>query len=279
MLFWFREIIHSFHFRNMIKSTPRDALQSYQESFILLPVKQRRYITDSGGNGDPIILLHGFLSSSKYWNRLRPHLLEAGYRVITIDLLGFGNASKPTTLHYSYDDHLAHIHSAITSLGLTRFTLVGHSMGALLASRYSIVHPKEVQTLLLLHPPLFKNRAEANASLRATGKFYRFLLGSRFRSAGWAIIRIFSLHHISAHNQSSREGSLRNVIESAQMSSDFLRISVQTKFLIGTQDRKEYTKNAKNLPVNPHVELVSHNVKHHSPISHPQLVMSLLTDS
>lgn len=242
-------------------------------------MKRRYYSTDSSGDGEPIILLHGFLASSKYWNRLTPHLLKEGYRVITIDLLGFGNAPKPTTIRYSYDDHIAHIHSVIQSVGVTHFTLVGHSMGALLASRYSIIHPENVRSLLLLHPPLFKNRAEANTSLRATGKFYRFLLGSKFRSAGWALIRTFSLRHISAHNQASREGSLENVIESAEMNNDFLRISVRTKFLIGTHDRKEYIKNAKNLPTNPRVELIHCNVKHHSPISHPLLVMSLLTDS
>jgi pimeloyl-ACP methyl ester carboxylesterase len=242
-------------------------------------VKHIRHISDSGGNGEPIVLLHGFLSSSKYWNRLLPHLLKANYRVITIDLLGFGNAPKPTNLHYSYDDHLAYIHSVIEPLGIGRFTLVGHSMGALLASRYSIAHPENISSLLLLHPPLFKNRAEAHASLRSTGRFYQFLLGSKFRSAGWALIRTFSLRHISPHNKSSREGSLRNVIESAEMSNDYLHLSVQTKFLIGTRDREEYAKNAKELPANPHVKIIHRNVKHHSPVSHPHLVMSLLADS
>jgi pimeloyl-ACP methyl ester carboxylesterase len=233
-------------------------------------------MTDYGGDGEPIILLHGFLSSSKYWRRLTPYLLDAGYRVITIDLLGFGYAPKPTNLAYSYDDHIAYIHNMVQSLNLPQFTLVGHSMGALLASRYSIVHPRAINELLLLHPPLYKNREEAYATLRATSRFYRFMLGSRFRSAGWALMRTFSLRHISAHNKASREGSLENVIERAEMHHDYQHIPVVTKLLVGMRDRKEYVKNARDLPANPNVTLIQKNVAHHSPIFHPQLIMSLL---
>jgi len=197
--------------------------------------------------------------------------------VITIDLLGFGRAPKPTDLAYSYDDHIAYIHSAIKSLHLSRFTLVGHSMGALLASRYSIAHPDTINELLLLHPPLFKDREEARNALFSTSRFYRFMLTSRLRSAGWALMRTLSLRHISAHNKASREGSLKNIIERAEMNHDYQRITVTTTFLVGTRDRKEYVKNIPHLPANPKITLVQEDVAHHSPVFHPQLIMSLLS--
>ena len=93
-------------------------------------------MTDFGGDGEVMILLHGFLSSSKYWRNLQPHLSAEGYRVIAIDLLGFGDAPKPKYSDYSYQEHIAYLDAVIKKLRLKQpFILIGHSMGALLATR------------------------------------------------------------------------------------------------------------------------------------------------
>lgn len=239
----------------------------------------RKYITDYKGDGDVIVLLHGFLTSSKYWLKLQPLLTAAGYRVITVDLLGFGHAPKPRKSRYTYTEHVAYIDSIIESLGLVDpFTLVGHSMGALLAARYSLIHAKKLGSLVLLHPPLYRDELEAHTVLRSTGRHYRFLLDSRFRRIGWSFIKLLSLRHVGRHSHISRERSLRNVIEVAEVFDDLEQISTKTMLLVGRRDRTEYTDNISVLPVSRFVSIISEDVSHHSPIQRPQLVTRLLLD-
>lgn len=139
--------------------------------------KRGKVIQDFGGDGEVIILLHGFLASSKYWWRLQPHLSKAGYRVITMDLFGFGNAPKPRNANYTYDEYIRYINDNIKTLRLKRpFILVGHSMGAMLAARYSLYYSYKVKSLVLLHPPIYRSLEEAERVLRSTGRVYRFLL-------------------------------------------------------------------------------------------------------
>lgn len=237
-----------------------------------MPRKRRlRYVTDSGGNGDVIVLLHGFLASSRYWNRLKPRLLAAGYRVVTIDLLGFGKAPKPKHALYNYSEHVGHIHKAIDSLELTQpFIIAGHSMGALLAMRFSRDYTKKVASLILLQPPLFRNANEAYLVLRSTGAHYRFLFDSRLRTLGWSIIRLAPFRIIANHTRPSREGSLSSVIEAGEGLEDLKNVGIQTLVLLGLRDRPQYINNVSNLTLNTHIDLVYTDAAHHMPIRSPK---------
>lgn len=231
-------------------------------------------IRDHGGDGKVIILLHGFLASSKYWARLQPHLSAAGYRVITIDLLGFGKAPKPPDSEYTYDEHVAHIHASIKSLHIpTPFALVGHSMGALLAVRYSHLHKGYVNALVLLHPPLYKDMAEAHATLRQTSKLYRFLLDSCYRQIGWVLVKTFARYHIGRHTRTAREKSLRNVIEKAEAFDDLRTITTKTMLVVGTKDRVEYSRNLALHTISRSIEVAVEDVTHHSPAREPLLIL------
>jgi pimeloyl-ACP methyl ester carboxylesterase len=233
------------------------------------------YITDYGGKGKVVILLHGFVSSSKYWNGIQPRLTRMGYRVITIDLLGFGHAPKPKDSDYSYDEHIAHISDAVASLKLRRpFVIVGHSLGALLAARYARQHERSVESLVLLHPPIYRDREQVRATLRSTGRFYRALLDSRFRNYIWIIMR--NLGPIGKHISHSRERTLANVIEKAELLQDLTAINTRTLMLVGTKDRKEYMANLAQGSVKPNVSIVIENIGHHSPRIRPNLVMKHL---
>ena len=234
------------------------------------------YIHDFGGKGETLVLLHGFLGSSKYWSKLQPLLTNSGYRVITIDLLGFGNAPKPRNANYHYEDHVNHVHDSIKSLNLHSFVLIGHSMGALVASRYTLTYPENVVSLVLLHPPLYKNSKEAHAILRSTGKRYRFFLDSKLREPGWIIMRNLPFIRIHAHSSRAREKSLKNVIESAEIAGDLENIVVPTALLIGLRDRPEYIENIKRFSPNQSINVLHRNVSHHSPIQEPDLVHDII---
>jgi len=220
------------------------------------------------------VLLHGFLSSSRYWSKLRPLLLRDGYRIITIDLLGFGRAPKPQLADYSYEEHSKYIEAALRSLAIVQpFVIIGHSMGALLAARYSIRHPDTITAAILLHPPLYKDPQNARATLRKTGMLYRFLLDSPYRNLGWLLVKHGNLSPIGKHSHQAREQSLAAIIEAAEIFSDLEAMAVKTLVVVGKYDRKEYTDNLSELGVhNPRVTVSVEAVDHHSPRKHPTLV-------
>ncbi len=80
------------------------------------------------GNGQPVILIHGWPLSGKSWELQVPALLEAGYRVITYDRKGFGK-SQPTLEGYDYNSLSEDLLELITQLDLQNVVLVGFSMG------------------------------------------------------------------------------------------------------------------------------------------------------
>ena len=85
------------------------------------------YFEDQG-DGDPIILIHGWPLSGAMWEYQVPDLIEAGYRVITYDRRGFGRSSRPYR-GYDYKTMASDLHDLIDQLELEKVTLVGFSMG------------------------------------------------------------------------------------------------------------------------------------------------------
>lgn len=141
------------------------------------PYKLRVY--EHGGEGPVIILLHGLASSSANWNLLIP-LLKQRYRCITIDLLGFGDSPKPDWYEYTMEDHVRSIRAAVKSLKLGKpYTLIGHSLGGLLAARYSSLYPEEISRLVLLSPPVYDAIAD-NSNRRARQRTSLYLKAYKF---------------------------------------------------------------------------------------------------
>lgn len=232
-----------------------------------------KHVTDYGGQGKVILLLHGFLASSKYWKKLQPRLTKTGFRVITVDLLGFGNAPKPRHMTYDYQDHVAHINEVISHLAISEpLTIVGHSMGALIAARYATLQPGNVCSLILLHPPLYKDSLEAINTLGRTNMIYKILLQSRFRRLGWVIVKTIAYSHVGRHSRTARERSLRNIIQAAEAFNDLQKLQTRTLLIVGTKDRVEYMNNVSNHTISSSVTLIKEPISHHSPILEPQLI-------
>ncbi len=138
------------------------------------------HVTDYGGDGPVIVFLHGLGSSSANWAKLIP-LLQAHYRCISVDLIGFGESPKPTWYGYTMEEHLRSIHKTLDNMHLLQpYILVGHSLGSLLATRYASSYGQRISRLILLSPPVYaplhtiENRSARNRTsmyLRA----YKFL--------------------------------------------------------------------------------------------------------
>ena len=89
--------------------------------------------TDTGGEGRPVVLIHGWPLRGAAWSGQVPAL--AGYRVIAYDRRGFGDSDKPAT-GYDYDTLAADLDGLLTGLDLQDVTLVGFSMGGGEVARY-----------------------------------------------------------------------------------------------------------------------------------------------
>lgn len=95
-----------------------------------------------------LICLHGTSGNSKHWNRLA-HFLESSYRVIALDQRGHGESEKPDS---GYDTlNLMHdLETFIDKLGISKFSLLGASLGSRVATMYAANHPDVVERLVLI---------------------------------------------------------------------------------------------------------------------------------
>jgi haloacetate dehalogenase len=101
-----------------------------------------------GGEGPPVLLLHGHPRTSATWHSVAPRLVELGFTVICPDLRGYGRSRgpAPTEDHSGYSKRAvaADLVAVARALGHERFQLVGHDRGAAVALRLVLDHPDAV---------------------------------------------------------------------------------------------------------------------------------------
>jgi pimeloyl-ACP methyl ester carboxylesterase len=102
-------------------------------------------------NGETVILFHGKNFNGYYWKDVIPFLTHAGYRVIVPDQIGWGKSSKPI-VHYNFFMLANNNALLLDSLHIDKVIVVGHSMGGMLATRFSLMFPYKVQKLVLENP-------------------------------------------------------------------------------------------------------------------------------
>jgi len=103
-------------------------------------------------NGRAVLLLHGKNFSGAYWADTIAPLVERGFRVLVPDQVGFGKSSKPAQFQYSFHALASYTRDLLDQLGITRVSVVGHSMGGMLAARFSLLYAPRVERLVLVNP-------------------------------------------------------------------------------------------------------------------------------
>lgn len=108
---------------------------------------------------ETVVLLHGLGSSAANWREVSP-LIDKSKNVICLDLLGFGSSAKPTWATYSAPEQVKAIRHTLRTYGIFgNITLVGHSLGALIAVEYAKRYPHQLKSLTLCSMPLYTNEA------------------------------------------------------------------------------------------------------------------------
>ncbi len=106
------------------------------------------------GRGRPVIFLHGWLNSWRYWIPSMQHL-SMKYRTYALDLWGYGDSSKDAE-KLSVEAQVDLLGQFMDRLGIPKAAFIGHSLGAAVMVRYTLHHPERVARLLLISPPVFE---------------------------------------------------------------------------------------------------------------------------
>jgi cis-3-alkyl-4-acyloxetan-2-one decarboxylase len=130
-----------------------------------------KVIKDTGESNKPVLLLlHGIASDSSTWNKLYP-LASKDYRVIAVDLLGFGKSPKPTAQSYSLDCHSKSILFTLKKLKINNnLTVIGHSMGGLIALELATINPKLIKKIITVGMPLYDKSDTINTKTKIISK-------------------------------------------------------------------------------------------------------------
>ncbi|WP_156688388.1 alpha/beta fold hydrolase [Mycobacterium sp. Marseille-P9652] len=155
-------------------------------------VDGRKVHAIAAGDGEPVLLLHGYPQSASCWRHQIP-ALAADHRVVAPDWPGFGRSEPPATPP-TYDNEVDRLERLVRRLGWERFNLCAHDYGGFVGLGYAIRHPERVLRLALLN-------TRAHGIFRPS--FYRFSAGqhriatSPLLSAAARRLPLAGLHHVA----------------------------------------------------------------------------------
>lgn len=120
------------------------------------------YVAESGVDAPSLVFLPGMGGTTRYWQG-RLAVLERTHHIFLVDPLGFGQSPKPRT-QYTAVRHVDALHHTLSRRA--PFTLIGHSMGAVLSVAYAARYPDQVERLILIGLPYFGDREQTYQHFR-----------------------------------------------------------------------------------------------------------------
>jgi len=114
------------------------------------------------GRGRPVIFLHGWVGSWKYWIASM-QVTSTSYRAYALDLWGFGDTAH-NTLKYSLDEQVKLIDEFMNKMGIGKIAIVGHGLGALVGMKFALRYSQSVDRVMAINCPI--NYEAVNTRLR-----------------------------------------------------------------------------------------------------------------
>ena len=105
-----------------------------------------------GHGGAPVVLLHGFGTSSFLWRSIAPEIALANRTAFAVDLFGYGESDRPFDADFGIASQAELVDRALTALRLPRATIVGIDLGGAVAMRLASTRPERVERLFLVNP-------------------------------------------------------------------------------------------------------------------------------
>ena len=180
----------------------RDAVFHSQHSRFVEIDGIRVHYQEAGEKTNPVlVLIHGFASSTLVWSNVFLNFAQAGFRVIAVDLLGFGYSGKPRNGEYTIAGQAGLLMRLLEHLGIKRATLVGSSYGGAVAATCALDHKDRVKKLVLVgavtnNQPLRYNLMRLFGSPVLGDVVSPLLIGSR-RLLRRRMKRVYDRHDLS----------------------------------------------------------------------------------
>lgn len=219
-------------------------------------------------NGETVVLLHGKNFSGASWERTARELLERGYRVVMPDQIGFGKSSKPTRFQYSFAALAHSTHELLESRGIERAIVVGHSMGGMVAARFTLMFPEAVTKLVLVNPigledwsakvPWVPVDVSYREELARTPEQVRKYMSESYFDGKWepayddfAAIQLGWATSADKPTLAMVSALTTDMAFTQPVVHDFPRITAPTLLIVGTRDRTAIGKGRASADVKP----------------------------
>ncbi len=125
------------------------------------------------GRGRPIVFLHGWIGSWRYWiNAMQ--VASTSYRAYALDLYGYGDTTHDP-LRYSLDKQAALLSSFLDEMGIGKIAIVGHSLGALVGFYFAAQQPGSVDRIMAVNCPVDFNGVNARLRTSSAGELVDWL--------------------------------------------------------------------------------------------------------
>lgn len=244
-----------------------------------------------------MVLLHGLVGSSRYWDTAYDALAR-GHQLVVPDLLGFGRSPKPAS-GYTPDDHVDALVALLDEVGAVGPATVGaHSAGSIVALRLAVRHPERVRRVVAFGPPLYADAASARAHLAAMGPMAKvFALPGPIAAAacGWvcahrplaARLAVMTHPHLPAavsadsvaHTWASYTGTLTDVVLAAEAPSWLPDVVAPVTLVAGDRDKVVDRRYLTWLGTSSPVRYLTWEGDHHLPLRQAQRCARLLGEA
>jgi pimeloyl-ACP methyl ester carboxylesterase len=212
-------------------------------------------------NGETVVLLHGKNFCAATWQDTIAVLIAAGHRVIAPDQIGFCKSTKPEHYQYSFQQLAGNTRALLASLGISHATIVGHSVGGMLAMRYALTFPGDVGQLVLVDPigledwkakgvPWQSVDAWYQQELKTTADSIRDYQRVTYYAGSWDakyerwVQMLAGLYRGSGHDIVARNGALIDDMAYTQpVFYEFEQLTVPALLMIGDKDTTAVGKN------------------------------------
>ncbi|MDP6704608.1 MAG: alpha/beta hydrolase, partial [archaeon] len=102
----------------------------------------------TAGEGQPLLILHGWGGSADSWKGIQDRVATEGYQVTSVDLPGFGETQAPTKV-WGIEDYAEFVAAFVKKLEIEKIFILGHSFGGQIAIQFAVKHPDRVEGLVL----------------------------------------------------------------------------------------------------------------------------------
>lgn len=217
-------------------------------------------IQPKDNNGKVVVLMHGKNFNGAYWKTTIDTLTNEGFRVIVPDQIGFGKSSKPNGYQYTFQQLAINTKELLNHLNVDKVSVLGHSMGGMLATRFTLMYPDKLEKMILENPigledwkvvapytsidEHYNNELEANYE---STKSYQlaFYYDNNWKPEydEWVYLLTGWVEHPEYPTVAWNNAQTADMIFTQPVLYEFQNIGVPTLLIIGTRDRTAIGKN------------------------------------